>query len=751
MSEIQSEPPRGTTMLFPATAEPLSFIQLGVDDTVTVVCKSMEMGQGIYTGLATLVAEELDASHDQMRVVAAPIGSAYGNVVMGGVQGTGGQTSMQAGYMVMRQAGAAMRSMILSAAAARWSVDVSSLDIEQGVVRERDGIRSARFGEFAHDAMARPVPADVIVKDPSRFIYIGKRFARLDAADKISGQARFTQDLKLPGMLTAVIARPSRAGAVVASFDATRALAFAGVRHIVQVPAGIAVVADDFWTAMQGRDLLKIEWDLSQSFRKSSADIYTELRSLVDSDGGVLAAERGDAIAALTGATTQLSGHFQVPYQTHAPMETMNIVVQLRDNALQVWGGMQMVSIDQYQLAQAAGVTPDKVTFHMQMTGGSFGRRATAHSIPGIEALSIVRALGINVPLKLMYDRPDDMAGPHNAYRPAFAHRIDAGLDADGRVVAWRHRLAGQSIATGTLMEGVMVHDGIDFFSVEGGLEQPYDIPNLRMELHSPTYPITPSWLRTSGVFHNAFAIESMMDMLALAAGKDPIEFRRAALPLQSRERGCIDRVADEAGWFAPMAADAGGGRRGRGVAVTFGHRSYGAVIVEVTVATDGGSYSVDRVVSVLDCGLVINPDNVMSQIEGSVAFGLSLARFGQITFTDGEVDQQFFSDYHVTRMHTMPVVVSHIVQSAQPPSGASETIACVIAPALANALAMASGKRCHVVPLVLPDEVIERWSVPAGLNTFAGAKDWTPPANWLPISSRIPAREPVGDGPAHG
>ena len=739
--EVHMPPPRGTTLLFPAMADPLSFIRLDADDKVTVVSKSMEMGQGIYTGLVTLVAEELDARHDQMRVVAAPIGQAYGNVLMGGGQGTGGQTSVQAGYMVMRQAGAAMRSMILSAAATRWSVEPGSLEIEQGVVRERDGTRSARFGELAHDAMAQSVPADVAVKDASRFIYIGKPFARLDTVDKIRGQTRFTQDLKLPAMLTAVIARPSRAGAVVARFDAAPALAFPGVRHVVQVPAGVAVVADDFWTAMQGRDLLQIEWDSSQTFRKSSADIYAELEAMVNSDSGTVAAAQGDVTAGLTGAVTQLHGHFQVPYQAHAPMETMNIVVQLGDGALQVWGGMQMVSIDQFQLAQAAGVTPDKVTFHMQMTGGSFGRRATAHSVPGIEALSIVGALGTNVPLKLMYDRPDDMAGPHNAYRPAFVHRIDAGLDAEGRLVAWRHRLAGQSVATGTLMEGGMVHDGVDTFSVEGGIDQPYDIPNLRIELHSPNYPITPSWLRTSGVFHNAFAIESMMDMLALAANKDPIKFRRAALPAESRERGCIDLVADKAGWFEPMAAASDSGRRGRGVAVTFGHRSYGAVVVEVTVAADGKSYSVDRVVAALDCGLVINPDIVVSQMEGSVAFGLSLARFGQITFTDGEVDQQFFSDYHVTRMHTMPSVESHIVQSPQPPSGASETIACVIAPALANALAMACGQRCHAVPLVLAGEVIEPWSVPAGLNTFAGASGWRPPAGWLPISSREPAR----------
>lgn len=730
-------PAGNATIVFPAGIDPLSFIRLSDDDTVTVISKNMEMGQGIYTGLATLVAEELDARRDQIQVVAAPIGQAYGNVLMGGGQGTGGQTSVQAGYLLMRQAGAAMRQMILSAAAGRWSTDVSSLTIDQGVVRELAGKRTARFGELAKDAMAQPVPDAVTLKDPSRFIYIGKAFARLDGADKIRGKTVFTQDLKLPGMLTAVIARPTRAGATVSSFDASKALSFPGVRHVVQVPAGIAVVADDFWTALQGRELLEIEWDLSQAFRKSSADIYAELKTLVDSDGGLPAVVRGDVASAWPGAASTVSSYFQVPYQAHAPMETMNIIIQLRDGTLQAWGGLQMVSIDQFMLSRAAGITPDKVTVHMQVTGGSFGRRATAHSIPGIEALSIIQALNLDLPLKLMYDRSDDMAGPHNAYRPAFVHRIDAALDAQGSLLAWRHRLAGQSILTGTLMESAMVREGVDFMSVEGGVDQAYDIPNVSMEVHSPTYPIRASWLRTSGVFHNAFAIESMMDMLALASGKDPVEFRRSALPADARELGCLDLVAAKAQWFEPMRPDPKGGTRGRGVAVAVGHRSYGAVIVEVTVASDGASYTVDRVVSTLDCGLVINPDNVVSQIEGSVAFGLSLARFGEITLTDGEVDQHFFSDYHVTRMHTMPVVESHIVSSTQGPSGASETVACVVAPALANALAMASGQRCTKVPLVLTNEVVAQWSVPAGLNTFEGATNWGPQPGWTPISSR--------------
>ena len=729
--------PRGTTIIFPANVDPLSFIRLNGDNTVTVISKNMEMGQGIYTGIATLVAEEMDAAREQIRVVAAPLGQQYGNAVMGGVQGTGGQTSTQANYLIMRKAGAAMRQMILAAAAQRWSTDAASLTISGGVVSDIAGGRSATFGVLAQAAMAMPVPTDVSLKDPSAFVHIGKSFARLDSPDKIRGKAIFTQDLKLPNMLTAVIARPSRPGAKVGRFDATQALTFPGVRYVVQVDAGIAVVADDFWTASQGRELLSIEWDLSQAFRKSSVDIYRELAALTDSDDGTVALNTGDVDAALAQATTRVSASFQVPYHTHAPMETMNIIIQLKDGKLNAWGGLQMASMDQYLLSQAAGLTPDKVVINMQMTGGSFGRRATPHSVPGIETISIIKAINTDQPIKLMYDRSDDMAGPQNYYRPAFVHRIEAGMDASGRVTAWRHRLAGQSISAGTMMERGMVHDGVDLFSVEGGIDQPYDLPNRRMELHTPTYPIRSSWMRTSGTFHNSFAVESMVNQLAHAASKDPVEFRRSMLPQGTRERGCLDLVAAKANWFTPMAPDALGRTRGRGVAVSPSHRSYAAVVVEITLTADGKGYSIDRVVAVLDCGMVINPNNVISQMEGSVGFSLSMCRFGQITFTDGEVDQKYFSDYHVTRMHTMPIVESYIVPSTQGPSGASETVASAVAPALANALFMATGHPQTTIPLTLPGEVLEPWAVPAGLNTFKGAADWNAPNGWLPISSR--------------
>ena len=736
MSESNSLP-AGSTIVFPATPNPLAFIQLHADNRITITAKHMEMGQGIYTGLATLIAEELDADPAQIRIVAAPHNPQhYGNALIGGGQGTGGQTSIQASYMAMRSAGAALRQMLLAVAARRWSTDPALLQVAGGVVSDGNRTRSATFGALAAEAMAEPVPATVTLKNPGQFRLIGKTFARLDGADKIRGKTVYTQDLTLPGMLTAVIARPKRPGERITRFDATAALAFPGVRHVLQVEAGIAVVADNFWTALQGRDLLQIDWDLSQAFRKSSADITAELTALVATPGAV-AANTGDVDAVLATAATRLDSTFQVPYHAHAPMETMNIIAQLKEGALDVWGGMQLMSMDQFFLSQAAGVSPEKINIHMQVTGGSFGRRASPQGVPGNEVVSILKALGTDLPVKLMYDRTDDMAGQHNFYRPAFVHRIEAGLDATGKLVAWRHRSAGQSILIGTLMEQAMVHEGIDWMSVEGAQDQAYQIPNARLELHSPVFPIRPSWLRTSGVFHNAFAIEVMLDEVAAKAGIDPVTLRMQLLPDGSRERGCLTLAAEKSDWFLPLAAGAAGEKRGRGVAVAPAHRSYGAMVIEVTVAADGKSYRIDRVVAVLDCGLVINPDNVVSQMEGSVGFGLSMARFGAITMEDGVVQQNFFSDYHITRMHTMPPVESYLVPSEQGPSGASETVACVVAPALANALAQATGQPFRQVPLRLPDEPAEVWEVPASVNTFAGARGWNPPSGWLPISAR--------------
>jgi len=722
---MSTEAPTQATAVFPAEPNPLAFIRLNADDTVTVISKHMEMGQGVYTGLATLVAEEIDAAVAQMRVETAP-GQAghnviYGNPLMGGIQGTGGQTSMQASYMTMRMAGAAMREMILAAAARRFGVQAQQLSIAQGVVSHAASGRSASFGALAADAMAIPVPKNVVPKSAADFTYIGKHFPRVDASDKIHGRTVFTQDLKLPGMLVAVIARPTRPGGKVAAFDATQALQFPGVKHVVQVPSGVAVVADNFWSAYEARDKLQIEWDNSQAEHFSSASIAAQFKAMLDQPG-MVALKVGDADAALAVAHRRLTSDYEVPYTTHATFETLNAVMQVKADGIELWGGSQIFAIDGNYLAHAAGVPVEKIKLNLLPTGGSFGRRAGPQAIAWLELYSVIKVIGTELPVKLMYSREDDMGSLGAYHRPGFAHRIEAGLDATGKLVAWKHRLVGQSILTGTVMEQGMVHNGIDWLSVEASADQPYDMPHALLELHSPKLPINVSWLRSSGTFHNGFANESMIDELALAAGADPLAFRLGLLSTEKRERACLELVAGKAGWSQPLAAGVPGTQRGRGIAVVPAHRSYGAAVVEVTVCADQ-SYTVDRVVCALDCGLVINPDNVVSQMEGGVGFALSMARFSEITFEDGEVQQKFYSDHHITRMHTMPRVECHWVASGEGPSGAGETTAASIAPALANALANATGVRLRKVPLRLPGAPAEEhWDVPAQLNTFKGA-----------------------------
>ena len=710
-----------TTVVFPAEARPLDFIRLSADNTVTVLSKHMEMGQGIYTLMATLVAEELDAAPEQMRVEQAPINPAiYGNPLLGGAQGTGGQTSTQASYLTMRMAGAAMRQMILGAAAAHWQTDQASLRIVQGVVSDASG-RRLTFGELAQSAMAMPVPNQVTVKKPVDFTYIGKHFDRIDAPDKARGKTIFTQDLSLPGMLTAVIARPPRYGAKAASFDAAAPLQFPGVRHVVAVPNGVAVVADNFWAAYEGRERLKIDWDNSQAQNFSTDTIYSHLRSLLDQPG-TTAVSTGDVDAALASAACRLSADYEIPYQAHASFETLNIIMQMGGAGIEIWGAVQIPVIDLYALSQATGLPPEKIKFNTLMAGGSFGRRSSATATPSLEVLSIIQALQTDRPVKLIYSREDDMGSTATRYRPGYVHRIEAGIDTTGALVAWKHRIVGQSVLIGTAFEEALVVNGIDEMVVESASDQPYAIPNVYLDIHMPELPIQTSWQRSTGSFHNIFANESMVDEVAVAVDLDPLELRRRLIPATLRERKCLELVVEKATWTQPLAAAVPDHRRGRGLAVGPGHRSYGAVVVEVTVAPDN-NYTVDRIVCALDCGIAINPDNIRSQIEGSAGFGLSMTRYSKMTFKAGAAEQRFYSDHHIVRMHTMPKIEAYIVPSDEGPSGSSETITGLIAPALANALFDATGIRVRTVPLRLPDEPPEEhWDVPATLNTFRGA-----------------------------
>ena len=684
------------------TFEPNAFLTISRDNTVTVVVKHLEMGQGTYTGLPTLIAEELDASWSQIRVNGAPADAKrYANLFWGGAQGTGGSTAMANSFEQSPHAGAAARAMLVSAAAKRWNVPADSIQVKNGVVFHPGG-RKATFGELAYAAAKETVPEKVTLKDPKDFVFIGKRVPRTDAKAKSNGTATFTQDVKLPGMLTAVVAHPPRFGAKHKNFDGKDALAVPGVRYVVAVPNGVAVVATGFWAAKKGRDALKVEWDDASGTKMSSPDILADYRKLAATPGTVARSD-GDAAKAIDGAAKKLEATYEFPYLAHAPMEPMNCVVKLTETGCEVWNGEQFQTGDQAAIAAAVGLKPEQVRLNMLYAGGSFGRRANPAGDYVVEAAAIAKALAAQgkpgVPVKLVWTREDDMKGGY--YRPVYVHALKAGLDASGNVVGWQQRIVGQSILAGTPFEKQMVKDGIDATSVEGASTLPYAIPNLRVDLHSTTVGVPVLWWRSVGSTHTAYSTETFIDELAAAAGKDPVAFRRELLAKHPRHLAALELVAAKSGWGTPLAPGKAGEKRGRGIALHESFNSVVAQVAEVTVGSDN-TFKVDRVVCAVHCGIAVNPDVVRAQMEGGIGYGLSAALYGAITLKDGAVEQSNFNDYPVLRINEMPAVEVHIVASSDMPTGVGEPGVPVIAPAVANALAAATGQRIRNLPLKL-------------------------------------------------
>ena len=675
-----------------ATFEPNAFVRIGVDGMVTVLAKHLEMGQGAYTGLATLVAEELDAAWAQLRVIAAPANAKlYNNLFWGSVQGTGGSTSIANAYVQMRRAGAAARAMLVAAAARQWGVPTHAVTVREG--RLRAGDRTAGFGEFAESAAQETVPAEPTLKTPDQFTLIGKdRLPRKDTPAKVNGAAVYTQDIRLPGMKTAVVAHPPRFGATLKAVDDAAAMAIKGVIKVVPIATGVAVIADNFWHARQGRAALAIEWDESAAYRADSAALLAEYRALADTPG-IHAGGDGDAAAAMNAADHVLTREFYVPYLAHAAMEPMNCVVQLGQNSAEIWNGEQLHTGDQYAVAAVVGIPAENVTLNMLLAGGSFGRRANPHSDYVVEAAAIAKAARTRDPIKLVWDREDDTRAGY--YRPAFLHRIRVGLDAQRRPIAWQHRLVGQSVAKGTGFEAMLVSDGVDQLSVEGAANMPYPVANKAFELHSPESPVPVQWWRSVGSTHTAFAVEVMVDELAEAAGEDAVAFRRQLLAEHPRHLAVLNLAAEQGRWGEPLPPG-----RGRGIAVHESFNTCVAQVVEVTV--DGAAFRVDKVTIAVDCGLAVNPDIVRAQMEGGMAYGLAAALVSEITLTDGRVDQSNFHDYQVLRMDQMPDVRVHIAPSTAAPTGVGEPATPVIAPALANALYAATGQRLRQLPLRL-------------------------------------------------
>lgn len=673
-----------------------AFVRIGQDNVVTVISKHLEMGQGTYTGLATLLAEELDAAWSQVRVESSPAdGKRYGNTQWGPVQGTGGSNAMANSWMQMRQAGAAARAMLLAAAARQWQVPAGEISVSEGVLSHASSGRQGSFGEFALAAASEMVPANVRVKDPKDFRLIGKTAPRKDSSEKINGRAIYTQDVHLPGMLTAVVAHPPRFGAKVKSFKAAKARAIKGVVEVVQIPGGVAVLAHDTWTARKGRDALQIEWDESAAFRLGSADIMARYHALAQQPG-VVARKTGDADAALAAAPKRVRASYDFPYLAHAAMEPLNCVVRLGKDSCELWNGEQLHTPDQMAIAGRLGIKVEQVKINTLYAGGSFGRRAGKNTDYQMEAVEIALAIRGRAPVKLVWFREDDMRA--GFYRPAFHHVIEAALDDKGMPSAWRHRLVGQSILTGSPFAG-MVRDGIDPVSVEGASSLPYRIPALQVELHTPTDIGVPvHWWRSVGSTHTAHSTETFIDELAALAGQDPVAYRLALLEGHPRHEKVLRLAAAEAGWGTPLAAGEPGDRRARGVAV---HESFGTVVAEVAEVSvkPDGSLKVDRVVCAVDCGTAINPDVIRAQVEGSVGFALSAALHGAITLSEGVVDQSNFHDYAPIRINEMPRVEVHIVASGEAPSGIGEPAVPPLAPAVANAIAAATGKRLRDLP----------------------------------------------------
>lgn len=660
---------------------PNAFLRLETDGKISVLCGLSEMGQGVHTGIAMLVAEELDADWQQVSVQQAPVDEAYNNPLFG-LQGTGGSTSIRGHWEPMRKAGAAARQMLVAAAAAKWQVEPAECRTENARVIHRDG-RSLSYGELVSAASGLPLPGEPTLKNPADFRILGKELTRLDTPAKLNGSAEFGLDVRLPGMLVAVMAHAPVPGAKVVSVDDAAAKAIPGVRHVLRIPQGVAVLADGYWPALKGRDALTVRWEDGSLGKLTSAEVSRTLHSAAKQPGAV-ARDDGDLSAA---SATQLSASYEVPYLAHACMEPMNCTVWVKGDSAEVWSPSQGPGPHRDIVARLAGVAAEKVDFHTTYLGGGFGRRfAPDFTIP---TTLLSKAAG--APVKLVYTREDDMRAWF--YRPAAVASFEAGLDDQGKPVSLLARVAAPSI----MLAANFVEElpkGIDEPAVEGIQDCPYGIPNLRVE-YARTEPGVQVWFwRSVGHSQNAFFLESFIDEMAAAAGKDPVAYRRELLAEQPRLRAALDLAAEKAGWGNVLPSDV---HRGVAVASSFG--SHVAQVAEVSVSS-AGQIRVHRIVAAVDCGRTVNPAIIRRQIEGATVYGLSAALYEQITFKNGRVEQGNFDDFPILRMNEMPKVEVHIVPSTENPGGIGEPGLPPATPAVMNAVYAATGKRIRRLPV---------------------------------------------------
>jgi isoquinoline 1-oxidoreductase beta subunit len=672
---------------------PNAFVRIATDESVTVISNHSEMGQGVYTSLPMLLAEELEADWTKIRVESAPVDPAYNHTVFG-IMMTGGSTTTTSEYDRFRKMGAMARMMLIAAAAKSWNVDSQSCRAENGYVIHASSGRRASFGSLAEAASTIEPPKDIPLKDPKDFTIIGKPVHRLDTPSKTNGSAQFGLDVYIPGMLTAVVARSPVFGGKVVSFNSDKAKAIPGVVNVLQVPSGVAVIASGFWPAKLGREALDITWDEGPGAAVSTIAMRKQFSELSKTPGNI-AHKAGDPASALAGAAKTITAEYEVPYLAHAMMEPLNAVVDLHDDHCEVWTGTQFQTGDRAAAARVAGLKPEQVLIHTTLLGGGFGRRANPSCDFVSEAVEVAKVA--KAPVKVVWTREDDIRG--GWYRPMWYDHFAAGLDASGNPVAWTHTIVGQSIMDGTMFAAFAIKDGVDSASVEGAADLLYGIPNIQVDLHSPKNQVPVQWWRSVGHSHTGFSVEAFFDEVAHAGGKDPYELRRVLLAKQPRMLAVLDLAAQKANWGGPLPAG-----RARGIATHFSFDSYVAQVAEVSVEKDG-TVRVHRIVAAVDCGRVVNPDTVKAQIEGGVIFGLTAALKTEITLENGRVQQRNFHDYPMVRMFESPAIEVHIVPSTEKPTGVGEPGVPPVAPAVTNAIFAATGKRIRRLP-INPEEL---------------------------------------------
>ncbi len=665
---------------------PNAFMRIAPNGEISLIMPQIEMGQGTYTSMSMLIAEELEVGLDQIRYEHAPASDKlYTNPALG-FQVTGGSTSVRGFYVSLRQAGAAARMMLIAAAADTWHVDPASCKAQRGVVSDASGKRHLTYGQLAEKAAKQPVPADIPLKPNKDFKLIGTPAKRIDVAGKVNGTAMYGIDAKLPGMKIATVAACPVFGGKLGSLDDSAAKAVKGVRQIVRIENAVAVVADHMGAAKKGLEALKITWDEGANAHASQTDIVGALEAASHRDGAVGKSE-GDIDAGMKGAAKVVEAVYQLPFLAHAAMEPLNCTVHVRKDACDIWVGTQVASRAQATAAEVTGLPLEQVNIHNHLLGGGFGRRLDIDSIT--QAVQLAKQ--VDGPVKIIWTREEDIQ--HDVYRPYYYDRLRAGLDASGKPIAFHHRVAGSSIVARWIPP--LFKNDVDFDAVEAAAG-PYDFPNLLIDYvrQEPPAGMTTGWWRGVGVTHNAFMVEGFIDELAVGAGKDPVDYRRSLLGKSPRAKAVLDLVAEKSGWGKTMPSGSG-----RGVAVLLGFGTYLAQVAEVSVGKDGQP-RVTRVVCALDCGVVVNPDTVKAQVEGGIMFGLAAALYGEITVKDGRVEQSNFDSYQVLRINEAPAIEVHIIDSQEKPGGMGEPGTSALAPAVVNAIYAATGKRLRKLPI---------------------------------------------------